>query len=150
MFIDSRLLYNLQLEVVQTAVYLQNRTLVQGEEQTLEKLQTSTKLSVAYLKAFRCDAYTLTSKKHQDEENKIYKNSQKCLIIEYSETISHYHLQNLKSKKTIVATSVIFNEDKATSAASLLELLDENPIEACTQYTRYSSTANAHSKREEV
>ena len=73
---------------------------------------------MVHLQAFGYDTYVLTLTEHQ---NKLGENSQKCIMLEYSKTITHYYLQNPESKKVITVTHVNFNKNKIT-ASNILEL----------------------------
>ena len=60
MAIDANLLYNLQLEVYKTAIYLGNITLKESlKQKTLYKVITKKKLRLAHLYLFGCKAYAL-------------------------------------------------------------------------------------------
>jgi len=128
MLIDSRLPRNLWPEVVQTAVYIHNRIPPRGQEETPEERWTGTKPDVAHLQAFGCDAYALTPKEHRNGGDKLYKNSQKCIMLGYGETATHYRLWDPESKRVITATHVKFNEDQATASSMLEPDPDEEPL----------------------
>ena len=94
------------------------------------------KPDMAHLQAFGCDAYALTPIEHGD---KLGKNSQKCVMLGYGKTTTHYRLWNPESKRVIIATHVEFNENEAT--ASNIPEPDELPMEeAHDTVTNYGVT----------
>lgn len=125
MLFDSRLLKNLQLEIVQTAAYLRNRILTKGEDRTLEERQSDKRLDLAHLKVFECIAYALINKNLQD---KLKQNLQKTIFIGYSKTVSHYRLQDSETKRVVIATDVAFDE-RSIETVSLESISTEESLE---------------------
>ena len=103
---------------------------------TPEELWTGTKPDVAHLQAFGCDAYALTPTEHRD---KLEENSQKCIMLGYGKTATHYRLWDPESRRVITATNVEFNENKDT-ADSMPEPNELPMEEACGIVTDHTIT----------
>lgn len=127
MLADSSLKKTFWSEAIATAAYLANRSpKVVLAGRTPYELWFKKRPNISNLKIFGCKAYPLVPAK---DRQKFDKKSSDCIFVGYYKDPNTYKLWNIKSKKFIRSSDVIFdedsnNEDKKSSVMLPLDQTD--------------------------
>lgn len=147
MLIQARLPQKFWVEVLNTTVYLHNRSLTRAVDRaTPSGAWTGVKPDVKYLRSFGCTAYAHTPK---DERKKFDSNARKCVFLGYGTETKGYRLYDCERQRVIFSRDVNFNGsevgiEKETSDGTdelvTIELSSNDSAAQDAETTKWQST----------
>ena len=114
-------------EAIMTACYLRNRSPTSACDKTPYELFYKVAPDLGHLRAFGCVAYAFI--RHR-KRKKMDLNARKCILLGYSETSKEYRLEEIGSKRIILARSVRFDESQSYRT---LQAAPQEPTDASAQ-----------------
>ena len=109
MLLDSKLPKEIWGEVISTAVYLKNRTLIKALNKTPFEVWHGKKPKLNHLRVFGSDACT-HAHVPRDKRVKFDMNTYKCIMVGYGNVTKGYRLYDTTEEKIIHSCDVQFNE----------------------------------------